>query len=107
MTKLYIAGGALVLVILGAWFVIGLIEKNEELRIANEAAAATIVAQAQDAEIKQDINKKRVQQIVELNNQLKGLQDELNNLDRTPEQAACDRVVLPDGYTDRLLHFNQ
>lgn len=106
MIRLYIALGILTVCIAAGYYIAHQIEQTTVLRSSLESAAATITAQAKEKELTDKLMVDTIHQREALHRELNKTKTALASLTRTPAQLACDRLPLPDGYLERLLHAN-
>ena len=82
---------------------IGLVEDNaiKDGEISNLKEAARILGE--DSKRKSKLNIERAIKISNIEKSNKVLQDDLEKIKTTPQQAKCDLTATPIGYADRVL----
>lgn len=97
MVNKLIGAGVLLLILsgLGLWAVYK-VEENATQKAALESAAATIVAQAQEAEKSDRVLTETIKQREVIANDLSHAKKRIAAMQRTPVQVACDSTPVPD-----------
>jgi enterochelin esterase-like enzyme len=106
MIRIYLILGVIAVLSGVIWYLVYQIQENAVLRSSLEGAAATIAAQAKDAALTDKLILDTVKQREVLQHELDKTKQDLHHLQRTPAQLECDRLPLPDGYVNQLLHYD-
>jgi len=81
-------------------------EENAKLEAANSLLTEAAEVLGEEIKRRSELNvvREAEKETIEADN--RKLQDELNKLKTTPQQAKCDITPTPTGYADRLLNSN-
>ena len=105
-TKAYIFIGVLI----ASWFIYNEITSLHSDLQAEKGKSSLLTAANEslldDLKTKSLINLERDQKNRAITKQNEKLKNDLKNLEKTPEQARCDRVPTPAGYADRVLNYS-
>jgi len=102
MSKLYMIGGGILVLVVSTWFHVQQAKENARLEFSLEQAGETIAMMNADAKQKEQINLDLRQTREELENEKARLVADLEQLPRTETQRDCDTVAVPDGYRELL-----